>query len=501
MQAQEYPGNLALRMLALAHRMRDAAARHRYRGAPLILRVGLHCGPVAGAVVGAARAFYCLYGDAVNTAARMCKHAGGGIHASGAFAAAAAAAGPSLVECVSRGVRAIKGKGLMETFDVALIAPLGPDLPAPIPPPTTRPSRAARFAARGLSAHDAAAAGSSSAAVADARCLVGGSGRADTLSAKGSELWVEVEAAASGSGGCLRAIWQAVAGSGGRAERDFQAGQTGAWRRGIAAGLAMHAAAVVLQWQQAVRPEYDYDFAALGAEGLAKGRAAVASILRAHGSATAALCAALLAAMWAGKPQPGAWAAAFAVLKLGHLAASLACYACFPGDGWLVTFPVQILMLHGWMGAIPARYSLALTAAGVALCLAGVEAVRPMPTVAAATNKGMVLAVFAIGAAWLSVAADRDLRRSWQRRRRCSLELRRLRARLRDLLPEEVAARMLQLSAPPPCERRGAVVLQLDICGFTSLSASLPPMEASTHTRHSLPSCLASHDELQPLSL
>ena len=67
-----------LAMALLADDLRRAAARHEFDGAPLRLQVGLHRGPAAGAVVGAHRAFYCLYGDTVNTAARMCKCAGAG---------------------------------------------------------------------------------------------------------------------------------------------------------------------------------------------------------------------------------------------------------------------------------------------------------------------------------------------------------------------------------------------------------------------------------------
>ena len=43
-------------MARLALRLRAAASRHTLAGAPARLDVGLHCGPVAGAVVGAHRA-------------------------------------------------------------------------------------------------------------------------------------------------------------------------------------------------------------------------------------------------------------------------------------------------------------------------------------------------------------------------------------------------------------------------------------------------------------
>ena len=37
------------------------------------MKVGLSIGPVAGIVLGSCRRFYCVYGDTVNVAARMCK--------------------------------------------------------------------------------------------------------------------------------------------------------------------------------------------------------------------------------------------------------------------------------------------------------------------------------------------------------------------------------------------------------------------------------------------
>ena len=59
-QAAEYPPRYYLAMLALADDLQRAASRHRLRGAALPLRIGVHCWPVAGAVVGTMRAFYCL---------------------------------------------------------------------------------------------------------------------------------------------------------------------------------------------------------------------------------------------------------------------------------------------------------------------------------------------------------------------------------------------------------------------------------------------------------
>ena len=90
--------------------------------------MGLHSGPLAGAVVGSYRSFYCLYGDTINTSARMCKYAHkDAVHASPAFTAdvrkaaawatvrrgepdsvACGGAGGGDVDIVSRGLTLIK---------------------------------------------------------------------------------------------------------------------------------------------------------------------------------------------------------------------------------------------------------------------------------------------------------------------------------------------------------------------------------------------------------
>jgi class 3 adenylate cyclase len=150
--AAEYPQHYTLSMLHLAHELRLIAIRRSFRGAPLRLQVGLHCGAAAGAVIGAHRAFYCLYGDTVNTAARMCKCAGsGGVRGSKAMAEAVGRLPvDSGARFEPRGSQEIKGKGMLETFELLFTEPT-PDSASGPSEPRIVTQGSARFRAPSLS--------------------------------------------------------------------------------------------------------------------------------------------------------------------------------------------------------------------------------------------------------------------------------------------------------------------------------------------------------------
>ncbi|XP_069354199.1 retinal guanylyl cyclase 2 isoform X4 [Maniola hyperantus] len=124
----ERVATMALHLLHLAGRFR---IRH-LPGAPLHLRSGLHSGACCAGVVGLTMPRYCLFGDTVNTAARMeSSGAAWRVQLSGATAARLAAAGGFRLR--ARGLTQVKGKGAMLTY--WLLGKDGFDKPLPAPPP------------------------------------------------------------------------------------------------------------------------------------------------------------------------------------------------------------------------------------------------------------------------------------------------------------------------------------------------------------------------------
>jgi hypothetical protein len=253
---------------------------------------------------------------------------------------------------------------------------------------------------------------------------------------------------------------------------------------------------MALQWVMAVHPEHSYDFEGLGAPHLAAARSAVSGLLSAHWIANAGWVAASVASLLplAYRHQGSAGASASAAsaslvvdrvraqlicMNLGHVAVSLLALRHFPRlFGCLLFFTVTQTLQNGLRGlSFPAH---ALQSAASLLVYFAAPAVTGMQMGPAAAEKAIMINV---GGLFHSRILNWSDRVDWRARQLLAAELRLVRSRLYDLLPRAVAEWQLDLTAPRLHLRCEAVVLQLDICGFTSMSQNIPPIEVSACQR------------------
>ncbi|MBS1537986.1 MAG: adenylate/guanylate cyclase domain-containing protein, partial [Bacteroidetes bacterium] len=92
---------------------------HLPKGTLFHLRIGLHCGEITAGLIGTGKLAYDIYGDAVNTAARMESYGEAGrIQVSEEFRTAliSTSLNELPIQFIPRGEMVIKGKGRMKTY-------------------------------------------------------------------------------------------------------------------------------------------------------------------------------------------------------------------------------------------------------------------------------------------------------------------------------------------------------------------------------------------------
>ncbi len=395
-------------------------------------------------MIGTYRAFYCLYGDTINTAARMCKYCAAAPHATPAFAAAARATCLDFAMVASRGPSEIKGKGVMDTFDVCV-----------------REDRCTAFRAAIL--------GDGAAAIAAARRIQLGvlASAFRRSSVRGSVAPTTVPAAPT-MASVKRLSFSPVADlrlddlddenlawvedprhriDHSRVvlrdpvfERAFVASQAASHRQWLVAGLLLHMLAVAFQWRLVARPEYRYNLAAEGAGALEQAADDVATMLAVHWALSWACCGGLMFALHGAAARATTCSWHFLGLKLVHLAVCIAATARLPAVwGWTLGYTLEMLLLNGWMGVISFRGTVGLATTSCVAYLASAAAlvaVRP-ETVLRAVG-------FTVGVILLSRSSNLSQRVRWRLLQLYGSALRRLHQILFDILPEGVAREMVR---------------------------------------------------------
>ena len=420
-------------------------------GAELWLRVGIACGPAAGAVIGTLRSFYCIYGDTVNTAARMCKYSTPSqIHCTKEFAAMVNPAS-CMVRVDDRGVNEIKGKGLMRTYNL-------------VPEATSR--RLGMVQLVMVHSQQNEQLDDQQHAPTNLREIVQTSaGQAH------AEQWLANPA---------RAIDLATATfKEGPLETQFQRLMMPGHRRLLTAGLLLHALCIPLQWRLAGAgdnpPPDTWAFAQLRSP---EDKQFARDLLSIHWIVCWVVSLCLLGGLWSDVVYTHLMSAGFLLLLIGHLVVQAVAsnYMALGGDpwSWALTLGTGVCLICGWLGPT-SIYS----ASALSICAAAAFYAALPPRAAYATEAAMILAL-AIGLVLLVWFNNRDQRVRFLLRELCKAQLTHLRGILHDLLPPSIARTMIRISARPRPESCRAAVLQLDICKFTVLSQTIPPLELAS---------------------
>ena len=518
-QSQPYPDRYYLAMVVLADELKGIARRYALReDCRCWLKVGLHCGPVAGAVIGCYRAFYCLYGDAINTSARMCKYAREDkVHCSGDFAAALASETFPSITLESQGIQDIKGKGPMETFNISIEGDLdslenvlnvrsSSDITGAAP--QTRAARAKSIFERNntrvialpqreqkksseeifphfetsswkfsirivlrMAAYFFSLSGLSS----------GHESGMDALSKDGRQ-WINDTHHRIDH---TRMVFRDP-----DFERKFSRAHATSHRQRLISALLIHLGSVACQWHLVVHPEFKFIPPKADLQLLSQAESTGELILSIHAVLTLLYSLAIFIVMgrypiytkWCGRH--------FVPVKIIHLVFSIAAFSYLKQEaGWTLVFCVDIIFLHCWMGTLSLRNTVILTMVSFVAFTVALPAIREFEVLL--WTKAVALGV---GAIWVSRISNYNQRIQWRMHLLFEDELERLKEKIFEFLPPNIAKRIMNTSKSSrrrggaialeqqlqqACDSYTAVVLQLDICKFTVLSQTMTPLQVA----------------------
>eukprot|EP00960_Hanusia_phi_P074956 768351-Hanusia_phi.AAC.1 len=440
-QSKSYPSEYGSRMVMLAKSLMDIAAQQRIGSTQLSLKVGISYGSVAGAVIGMHRAFYCVYGDTTNTAARMCKHSEGSqILCTKEFAELMHTSPMLDAICRSEGTIDVKGKGPMEVFSVHVN--MSPDQ-------IVEASRSASISGiSSLSSLSPSVVGVNMDHLsAQSKALL----KSDQY--KIDRLWCKFTDASS--------------------EEMFLNQTLRTHRLKLSIGIALHLCAIILQFHLVVFPVYSYNFDALGAPELEVDKHVVFLTLTIH----LILSGLTSAGLWLGLTSQRSLIVSqwiFVIMKLVFLSVSVYANKHLAPLTWTLFFPFFFVVAQSNSCGIQVAQALVVTVVSTVTYLVWIFSKSSRKDL---LQNFLILLLTGFVSFIVVRLTDYSERFRWRMHQVFNIESTRLREILSDLMPSNVADDMMSNSMKQPCQQELAVVLELDLCNFTRLSQGMDPME------------------------
>ena len=462
------------------------------------LKMGIAHGPAAGSVIGLVRSFFCIYGDTMNTAARLCALATRNrIHCTAQFAHALDAAGITTstsstaessageaayplagedalccncrVVMQPRGRLHVKGKGVLSTFDVLGWAGRCPPMYQSCEQVSSR---------NVLGLNEKAASKSAGASDLEQFQLLGGLIiKKNHLSAVGQKILssvpCEIRDSKFADDGVEAKFLEAFAP---RHLREYQV------------FFVLHAAMVSCKTFNIVFASFP-DFAALGAPQLEDDRSRAFVLLWTHWGLVCFLL--VLLSGWSAVVRPSVLELVKAMrccsfgMSVGWVCvSSYASVFLWPKDGWLLSF--CSVMVLGSTYTLP--YNVTFVVAFDVVMMLSVLIQKT--NYAEAERAKFTLCLLLSSAFVLQSSRTRQTcqRLNWLLIRVLATESRMMRKMVHNLLPKDLAAAMCQHILDPTahepstssclnfCAKRRSVVLIVDICNWTELSSRMEPI-------------------------